>query len=346
MHRTTPVVAALFATLALPIVGSAAPDPTIPAVQPQPEVLADPTNAALVYYRAWMIVPDDFFKQVAEQYNSSPEWAPTDEFKELMRKHSEHVAYLAKASLMATADWGIEYSGGFSTLLPHLSKLRGTARILAADARCRLAANDPDGAAHDLAAAFGAAAHATRDRLIISPLVAIAIHSLACTGTQTLLKSGSLTAAGKQELLEAMRRFEIPDPFGLKAGVMGELNASYTWVERQYSGPDAGKRLASILAEGPENKASATIARMDDIALKAELGKVRRAYDDIIAAWDAPNADQKFADIQTGVDQGRYGVLAQVLIPALSKARTSSNKALKLQMETLLALQEYKPAAK
>lgn len=320
------------------------------AAQPKPApetgLPADPQNAALLYYRAWIMVAPDAVQVVSDEHKSDPDWRPSEKLTQALNDNQGVVAILMRAARLSSADFGVSYSDGFSALLPHLSKMRASARFLSADSRRAFVAGDLDGAADRTAALFGMASHLTGERLLISPLVAIAIHSLACSQTEFLVNSGKLTGQGRQTLLDAMARLQGDDPFGVRSGIMGERGFIRTWLAGEAAKPNAGKALAALLdGQQGQSPAARQIAAMSDQQLQQQAAGIERAYDQILAAWTAPEPQKELDAIQTAANEGKYGVLAQVTLPALGKAYASHAKAVQAHRKTLDVLKAYQPPA-
>lgn len=329
---------------------AASPNGAIQASQPKAPQEAglpsDPQNAALVYYRAWIMATPEAMQTVSDEHKSDADWRPSDKLTAVLNDSQGIVATLLRGSRLPSADFGITYSDGFSALLPHLAKMRASARLLSADSRRAFVAGDVDGAADRVAALYGMASHLTGERLLISPLVAIAIHSLACSQTEFLINSGKLTAQGRQTLLDAMSRLQGDDPFGVRSGIMGERGFLRTWLATEAAKPNAGKMLAALLdGQQGQSPAARQIAAMSDQQLQQQATGIERAYDQIVAAWSAPDPQKELDAIQSAATEGKYGVLAQVTLPALGKAYASHAKALQAHAKTLQALRAYQPPA-
>ncbi len=103
---------------------ASAADPTEPTGADRPTVQPDPTNAALVYSRAWQLLPDDLAKR--EINLDDPTWVPNTELAQLLVARQSFIQCTLRAAAIENADWGIEYSQGLNALLPHLGKLRQT----------------------------------------------------------------------------------------------------------------------------------------------------------------------------------------------------------------------------
>ena len=202
--------ACAFATiLAAPaLVTQAAAAPAI-LCQPAPQ-----PNAALRYWQAIHGVQTEDSQKLREAY-TGPNSALTDEVKELLSKHRSEVNILIKASKMERCDFEVDYDEGFNAILPHLSPLRNSARILALDAQRAMSEGKPDEAAERLAAIFSMARHVCSDKLLISSLVGIAIESLAETNLQSM--NDRLTQEGRADVLAALDKYDTVDPFGVRA---------------------------------------------------------------------------------------------------------------------------------
>jgi hypothetical protein len=306
----------------------------------------DPSNAALLYYKAWL---DPVFGEVkgpcAEQLQGSdPTWKPDATLTKLLDDHQGWMRMVLRATAAPEADFGVEFSEGINALLPHLGYMRATARVMACDARRCMAAGDMDGACERVAAMYRMARHCTQDHTLISALVSIAITSLADSQTQIIIDTNRLTADGKRMLLPEAQKLAEPDAWAVKRGIEGERFWTTGWLRSIATGPDAGKKLVDQLTpmmNAPANgDVYKQIAKMDEDEVAKLLDDANKFYDDVLKVWDDQDAVQKLHDLEEAMGKGTYGIIAQCVVPALTKSRQSDTKA-RAEHAALLKKLEY-----
>ncbi len=295
-----------------------------------------PRNAALRYWSAWSTIPqetNDKVKAVEWQgieTTTDPARLPASFHEAAKAVDGAIVNSLIYASSLDRCDFEIEYEQGFNAVLPHLGKARQAARILRLDARAKLAAGDTPAAAADLAAMYRLAAHLTHDEVLISSLVSAAIAALADHEAEVLANSGRLSAQGRDAILAAMDRADPADPFGTRRGVASERRISTDWIAANFKGPDAGQRLVAAYLTADDAAHAGVrgrIAAMNGEALAREAAVYAPAIDESVAAWSAPDAAARLAQIEERMASGKYGALGVVLAPAFGKAYAADAKA-------------------
>ena len=305
----------------------------------------DPTNAALLYYRAFMLIPDEMSKKLSEAYTSADaNWTPDADLSKMLTDGSNAVGELLRASKIESADFGVEYSQGFASLLPHLGKIRTTSRLLAADARRAASEGKSDDAADRVAAMFAMARHITQERLLISSLVSIAVHASACSGGVSD-EHRHLTAAGKQKLIAATDRFDAPDPWGVKAAVGGERLCVTVWIRAVLAQPGGlailNTQIMPLVDGAPDSPDVKAIKEMDAAAIGADLDKAEGFYSAAIAAFDQPDAQQQLRTLGERAAAGDFGIIAKHAVPAMEKMYLSNAKAVARQSEVRSRLESF-----
>lgn len=312
--------------------------PAAPAAPKNDVEFTDPTNAALLYYRAFMLLPDDIAHKIGELVSGDkPNWTPDAEtIKDIQRVESVS-GTLLRAAKIDSADFGVEYSQGIGALLPHLGKLRACSRFLAADSRRLIQDQKPDDAADRIVAIYAMSRHLRNEHLLISALVSNAIHVLAVKETDYLINSGQLTTAGRQKLLDALDRSNTPDAFGIKAAVRGERYWVSVWIRKQISGPDGARVLTEqilpLLDDQPDSEDAKLLKAMNPAAINADLDKCEPYYTAVIDAFDLPDAADRLAALEKQVKDGGFGIIAKHAAPAMSKAHKQYLAAIARQAE-------------
>lgn len=310
-----------------------------PSVASTDPAFNDPTNAALLYYRAFMfIIPDKMPTIVNAVASDEENWRPNADTIKVLQDSDNAISTFIRGSKIESADFGIEYSQGIGALLPHLGKMREGARLLAADAHRAVAEGKPDEAAERVAAMLGLSRHCIQDRLLISSLVSIAIHSLACRQVEYLINTGQMTAAGKKQITAAMDRFNVTDPWGVKGAIRGERHWVVVWVRGQLAQPDGLKtfteQILPLLDDKPGSEDVKAIQAMDATAVNAELDKADAYYTAAIATFDQPDGEKQLAALGERVSTGDFGIIGKHTLPAMSKVYANNAKALSRQAET------------
>jgi len=100
--------------------------------------------------------------------------------------------------VMFDTDW----SKGYNTLLPHLSKIRECARALAADAVVNARKGDMDAAMADVQASLRLRRLIDNDPILISKLVAIAVDSISYNTLEAVMSTGRPSRESVKNLLD------------------------------------------------------------------------------------------------------------------------------------------------
>jgi len=140
-------------------------------------------NPALLYYQGFIEAPD--LSQADHDYLFTNEWRGQklpDRFRELVGKYDVEFSVIRQA-VRATApcDWGIDWSWGPATLLPHLSRAKTVAKVARLRAMWDLQHSEQADARKDLLAAFVMGRNAASDGDLISTLVQIAMENIVCS---------------------------------------------------------------------------------------------------------------------------------------------------------------------
>lgn len=288
----------------------APPQPVI--IEPLPADWSPPAsrNAALLYHRAWL-TSEHMFEQFHEfDWGRDDPSMPPELTLWLKNNQQFFIDPILRASAQPTADWGIEYELGVGVLLDHLGLMRSTVRVLSADARRLMADDRPDEAAARIAAIYGCALNIRSDRWLISSLVVAAIVNLANSEVDHLIESAELTPKARQTLLVALGRFDMDDPFAMRAALISE-----------------GRTI--------------TLSLDEELApFKDQINLVRAFYDEAAMVWHAPDAPERLADLGNRADQGEFGMMAGVLVPAVTKTHEADFQARQALIETRQRLQD------
>ncbi|MFG0283413.1 MAG: hypothetical protein ACF8R7_03235 [Phycisphaerales bacterium JB039] len=269
-----------------------------------PAEFAGPSNAALAYYRAWMVAPRDAWQAFKDGDNTA-----LDDLQGT-------IGALIDSAAIRQCDWGVQYDQGPWALLPHLPELRASARLLQADADRLISAGQIAQAADRVEAMFRMSRHPLRDRMIISSLVSAAISSVACETAGALLDAGALAPADAQRLAEAARL--TADPFGAREAIRAEGVVFIGWAQETLTGPDAGQIMAEIAALTGDG-AESPLARLNGEQLARALDQLTPYYEQAVAVFADPAAADRLNALERRIQAGEFGPAAKVLAPAMSK---------------------------
>ncbi len=140
----------------------------------------DPDNAALLYYQAFLLVPqtDDraLTELVANVANGTV--APNDQVKEYVKKCQAALDSAVAATELRQCNWGLRYSKGFSAQMPYLAQVRSLSRLILADARILAAEGNHRQALERCLVAYRLAGH-VGDEVLISFLVSVGVSAQA-----------------------------------------------------------------------------------------------------------------------------------------------------------------------
>ena len=312
---------ALGPLIALPILVSA---PASLAQDTQPPSVVSNNNAALTYWRVWDALDPDLVA-AATKVELDETYQPGRPVADALLKLQPDIRALMAAANNPHCDWQIDYDAGFDALLPQLGKLRMTARLFREDSRRLAAAGDTDEAVQRVVAAFNLADQTTGDRIIISSLVGMAIANLGTIETDALIAAGDLTIDRRDQILAAMAVFDDQDPLGLTDAIAKERDMMVTWVKREFTGEGA-RDITTLLGGDAPDDLLADLADLAEENLIKAVDDAATAYDDMLAVWFDPDANEKLVDISLAVQNDEYGPIAKVIVPALTKLREASTR--------------------
>mgnify|MGYP000116380519 CR=1 FL=1 len=226
----------------------------------------------------------------------------------MLKQHAADIEKIVEASRSPSCDFGVDYSAGLETMLPHLGKLRPLARVLKADATRLLAAGDTDAAAKRVAALLRMAMQIAKPgRTMIELLVANAIALLA---TDIVITNESLArAAWKTDIQQAIAATQ-------RDLVQNSGQVVQRDVEIAPGSLRQGKGL-DLTPLGGRNWNAASQAEREAAAKK--LDAIAAEY---VRAWDQPDAVSRLKAL--GERAQKEGV--DDLVSAPHKARESVNK--------------------
>jgi len=314
-----------------------------------------PENAALIYddialrlygdptdrNRVRLLDPDAETR-IADLLEGGP---VTAEVRADMARVREVLELANRAASLAQHDRDLDRAAGFAMLLPHLSSMRQTARLMMADATIRFADGDTIGAAETLGSSLALASHVSTDRLLVSTLVSAAIAGLGSQHLQRAIDHGRIDADEATLILSRAERLDPTDPFGFADALEGELELLRTSVHGVL---DADPRLDEVLDAGFFDDANPFTDMPAEEAL-AQLAEAESLYAEVAEAIHDPDpemAKQRLAAIEARIEAGEGGVLVATLAPAFSRIFDAKLRAEANLNEPLAQLREIAAGTK
>lgn len=136
-----------------------------------------PDNAAVLYYKAIVLYEanDEMAKMLADFSKGGTE--PNDKIREFVKQNRSIIKTVLDAYEVKNCDWGLDFSQGPETLLPHLGGMKKLAYLILADTRILAADGHYEEALNRCMSLYKMARH-VNDRYLICYLVGNAIHRL------------------------------------------------------------------------------------------------------------------------------------------------------------------------
>ncbi len=318
------------------------------ALTAAPARVPDRQNAALVYRRAFDSIHE--FNDLPEEWAETwSDWAcgrsrtppsddtpappPFDPADPAMRKffadHSRTLDLLRQAAAMPDCyferPWG---QPAIDMLLPEYALFQSSVRLLALDARVRLADGDARGAADDLTAIFRTAAHIRSEPLIIATLVAMVADDVGHARLGEALASGQLgpddlAAIRLDENLSYMRAvgraFEMEEAFGLSC---------FTFLS-----PDADRNVLAVMDSGFSRLSPTLMAPALSVwrvfLMPADLASYRRAMGRYREQCRKPYyaSREVWEGEREAFQKERHGIMTSAVLPALASVASKAAEA-------------------
>jgi hypothetical protein len=160
-------------------------------------------NAALDYWQAFSLIPkiDEAARDQLLQWKTIE---MNDQIVGGVLTLQPALRYLHKGSAQDSCDWGIDWSQGFATMLPHLSKARELALLAAVRGRLHASAGETRDAADCVLDILTLSRHVGQDGSLISFLVRCGIEEIGRDLASMLL--GSFSPADLEHLAQGLKR--------------------------------------------------------------------------------------------------------------------------------------------
>ena len=232
-------------------------------------------NPALLYYQAFAIVPE--LSQEDRDYLQVKDWRgrPLDgRFEELIAKYDNQFKFVRQAAhARVPCDWGVDLTQGPEALLPGLAKAKGVALTARLRVRWHLEHSRQTEARDDLLAAFVLGRNLSRDGVLISALVQIAMENIVAS-----IVAENYFRFSPETLEQILAGIDAAPPRGTVQQCMeAEKTSFHNWFL---------KKLAEFQAETPGNDASVVAKARDLFARTLTEGEHpdRALADRVIAA--------------------------------------------------------------
>jgi hypothetical protein len=201
-------------------------------------------NPALLYYQAYALAPD--LPETDRQYlfNSPSGFLPGDtRSDELLARYENMFKMLRRARFSEVpCDWGVDLTQGPETLLPALAKSKNAAQAARLRVRWHLQHGRQVEAREDLLAAFALGRNVSKDGVLISALVQLAMESIAANAV-----AENFFLFTPETLQQIVAGFDESPPRGtIQDSVQVERTSFHQWFV---------DRIHDLQAEGGGNEA-------------------------------------------------------------------------------------------
>ncbi len=172
----------------------------------------DGPNAADVYQKAFDAFPADPDTEgvpIVSTIEGYELGQPLDEdmaekIKAYLAQHAEAIALLEEASKISGCKFPVEWSDGLDAPLPHLFRMRQSARLLTLQSILDVDHGDYDRAADLCIQMFGVARSLDHEPLMICSSISLSIHALALEQVEQLIQTGELSDMQLQSISDAI----------------------------------------------------------------------------------------------------------------------------------------------
>lgn len=283
-------------------------------------------NAATVYRQAFGMLGDrgvpkgmtaeefDELLQLTDSVRVSPN--DVDRARELLAKAGPFLSAVSPAGAMRRSDFELDRSRGFEMMLPHLSSMRSTARLMRAQAAMAMHDGDWETTLSSLRSLASLGGHSGQDEVLISSLVGTSITSFTMSSIDATLDEGTLTQERAKALAEALQPYRGQDPFSYADATRHEFGILATTVAGKDG--DAVSDLANFWSD-PDNTLRGMSAR--EVARHLQRGQeVYERAATIFESQDPEAARQTMAELEREAERNP---VMRLLMPSFSKALES-----------------------
>lgn len=298
-----------------------------PSAPRMPKMPPDIDNAALLYYRAGLLMRreagQDFSDIFGEYYDIGPGWKPPDRLRSLVARNQSAIGLFLRASMVDHCSWGLEYENEWPDLFPTFADMRYLWLLIATDAWLHIGRCGDEHAviaAERIASMFRSIRHMTIEGPMIQCLFGMAGTGLAIRVLDELLSKGVLPDEARRVLAVALDHLGTNDPFFTRRALVYEHRLLPVFIREQ---------LSSISSQDPEEWDIEVLHYLDDnesTVLKplflgtwsrriiARAVTVHHAtmydrfYNDLFRAWaDGTERGAATSDVLNAASRGEYG---------------------------------------
>src|SRR5262245_12949635 len=200
-------------------------------------------NAAQKYWQAFATLPT--FTQAEKQKIDACLTTPLDEpARQMLIKADYALQMLHRGAALRDCDWGISYEDGFFTRLPHTDAARVLSSLACLRGRLRFEASQGAAAIDDLLAAMTLGRHVSRDRSILTGLVAYNIEHRAVE-----ILARYLPSLDAKTLADLRTRLDALPAFGSQAtAILTSEKESLNWFIRKVKETKDKESLLAFLS--------------------------------------------------------------------------------------------------
>ncbi len=317
----------------------------------------DAENAAAVYRRAWETMergqprPDWPWDKVPEDSKNEMkarnvllnalergDYGSTEEklvpLKDYLQRNQNVIELLLEAARMEKCDFGLEYEKGPAMELPHLSKMRESARLLWIAAVAAALEGEMGRAAEYCWAVARTGNHLEEESLVISQLVRAAICSIAADSLHTIVHFGEVSPEWRAKVDVELVRYQGVESsaslkteaaisfYSVKSLAEGEGDAA-TWLLEMQGGSSGEGGLYGLYERGwpwlmyESWLVGRPFVKWNMVRYLKSMNELEAAFDQ--PYWEAKPALDKWEDNVTGLS--RWYVIPKLLLPALARYR-------------------------
>ena len=227
---------------------------------------------------------------------------------------------------------------GYDLLLPHLSGMMAGGRVLADAAYADRVAGSPELMVGHVETLLQVGRHmVSSDQTIVASMVSIHMARMAEGVVQSAMDRGEIDPAMAVPLARAMNFTATPDPFELRAGLAMERVVGTEWFARTIGLNNPDLDPDKPLPTEENDFAQEMFAMVESVSnnqvpgwnsptvgeLRAAVQQLDSVFARMLAAMDDPNGTRRLRtleSIDTQVNTGEHGVLANLLVPGLPRA--------------------------
>jgi hypothetical protein len=278
-------------------------------------------NAATAYYKAWLITEPDLESLLV---TGGETLDLREGAMEKLQAAQGSIHLILRAAEIGEVDWDVSYEDGPGAVLPHLGKMRSSAKILVADALRCLEQGDLEGAAQRTAAVYQMAEHVTQGEVLICSLVGMAIGNLGNELTLQLIEANAFDESRANVVLQAIQYRDGDDRYALREAIIGEWRIMSEHIVRRSVSMN-GKELVESVSLDASTGPAKEVATMSRDELLRSLGGFAAYHGDLLLAWDSGDAEA-VQDLDARMERREYGALTQLLGASVSRAYMSDQR--------------------